>query len=81
MRCGRDVPLSLLGDLKEEKLAIPDSKIWEIADTALHEQPYTMEEISGILGQSVEKTSALYCKRRDGSIFPEPAGGFKLQQR
>jgi N-acetylgalactosamine kinase len=81
LRCRRDVPLSLLGDLKEEKLAIPDSKIWEIADTALHMESYTVEEISGVLGQSVEKTAALYCKRRDGSIFPEPEEGFKLQQR
>jgi len=78
---GREVPISLLGDLKEEKLAIAEPKIWKIADTALHEAPYTLVEIAGILDQSAEKTAALYCKKRDGSIFPQPADGFKLQQR
>jgi len=77
----REVPISLLGDLKQEKLAIAEPEIWEIADKALHEEPYTLEEIAGVLGQSAEKTAALYCKRRDGSIFPEPADRFKLRQR
>jgi N-acetylgalactosamine kinase len=77
----RDVPIFLLGDLKEEKLAVPDSEIRKIADTTLHEDPYTHGEISAILGQTAEKTAQLYCKRRDGSIFPEPADGFKLRQR
>jgi len=78
---GRDVPIFLLGDLKEEKLAVPDSEIWKIAGTTFHEDPYTLGEIAAILGQTAEKTVQLYCKRRDGSIFPEPADGFKLQQR
>jgi N-acetylgalactosamine kinase len=78
---GREVPISLLGDLKEEKLAVAESEIWKIADAALHEDPYTLEETAGILGQSAEKTAALYCQRRDGSIFPQPPEGFKLQQR
>ncbi len=77
----RDVPIFLLGDLKEEKLAVPDSKIWEIAGITFHENPYTLGEIAAILGQTAEKTAQLYCKRRDGSIFPEPEDGFKLQQR
>jgi N-acetylgalactosamine kinase len=80
-RYGREVPISLLGDLDERKLAIPESEIWPIADAALHDDPYTLEEIAGILGQSQEKAAALYCKRRDGSIFPEPPEGFKLRQR
>ncbi|MBN2551136.1 MAG: hypothetical protein JXB06_00140, partial [Spirochaetales bacterium] len=50
-RCGRDVPIFLLGDLKQEKLAIPEPEIWKIADAALHEQPYTLEEIARLLGQ------------------------------
>jgi N-acetylgalactosamine kinase len=77
----REVPISLLGDLEQEKLAIAEAEIWKIADTALHAAPYTLAEIAQILCQSTEKTAALYCKRRDGSIFPEPAEGFKLQQR
>jgi N-acetylgalactosamine kinase len=80
-RHGREVPISLLGDLKQDKLAIADSEIRETADSALHEEPYTLEEIAAILDQSTEKTAALYCKRRDGSVFPEPADGFKLQPR
>jgi N-acetylgalactosamine kinase len=80
-RFGREVPIFLLGDLKQEKLAVPQPEIWKIADGALHEQPYNLEEIAGVLGQDTEKIAALYCKRRDGSIFPQPAEGFKLQQR
>jgi N-acetylgalactosamine kinase len=78
---GRDVPVFLLGDLKEERLAVPDSEIWKIAGTAFHDDPYTLGEIASILGQAVEKTAQLFCKRRDGSIFTEPEDGFKLQQR
>jgi len=77
----RDVPIFLFGDLKEEKLAVPDSEIWKISDSTFRGDPYTLGEIAAILGQTVEKTAQLYCKRRDGSIFPEPEGGFKLQQR
>ena len=80
-RYEREIPISLLGDLKEERLAVAEAEIWRIANAALHKDPYTLEEIAGILGHSSEKTAALYCKRRDGSIFGEPADGFKLQQR
>ena len=62
-------------------MAVPDSEIWKIAGTTFHEDPYTLGEIATILGQTAEKTAQLYCKRRDGSIFPEPEDGFKLQQR
>ena len=78
---GREVPISLLGDLKQEKLAIADPAIWAIADRALHPEPYTLEEVARVLGRSTEKIAALYCKRRDGSNFPEPADGFKLHSR
>jgi N-acetylgalactosamine kinase len=78
---GREVPIFLLGDLKQERLAIAEPEIRKISDTALHGQPYSLAEVARILGESTEKTAALYCKRRDGSIFPEPAEGFKLQQR
>jgi N-acetylgalactosamine kinase len=78
---GRDVPIFLFADLKEEKLAVPDSEIWRISDTTFHEDPYSLGEIAAILGQTVEKTAQLYCKRRDGSIFNEPEDGFKLLQR
>jgi N-acetylgalactosamine kinase len=80
-RYGREVPISLLGDLEEHKLAVAQSEIFELADTVVHEHPYTLEEIAGILGQTPEKTAHLYCRRRDGSIFPEPEGGFKLLPR
>ena len=80
-RYGREVPISMLGDLKEQRLAVPQAEIRPLADSALHETPYTLEEIAALLDQDVEKTAHLYCRRRDGSIFSEPAGGFKLKPR
>jgi N-acetylgalactosamine kinase len=80
-RLCREVPITLLGDLKQEKLAVAETEIRVIAEGALHPQPYTLREIAGVLGQSTEKTAALYCKRRDGSVFAEPAEGFKLHSR
>ncbi|UCF99740.1 MAG: galactokinase [Spirochaetaceae bacterium] len=80
-RFGREVPVALLGDLNEHRLAVPEGEIWTIADAAFHEHPYHLEEIAAILGQKPEKTAHLYCQRRDGTIFPQPTEGFKLQQR
>ena len=80
-RYGREVPVSMLGDLREQRLAVPQAEIDRLANGALHESPYTLKEIASLLGQDVEKTAHLYCKRRDGSIFPEPSGGFKLRPR
>jgi N-acetylgalactosamine kinase len=51
------------------------------AEQALHPAPYSLAEIAGILGASPERTARTYCLRRDGTLFPEPADGFKLYQR
>jgi N-acetylgalactosamine kinase len=78
---GREVPLFLLGDLQEQRLAVRQEEIRELAGRCLHRQPYRLREIAAILGQSPEKTAYLYCGGRDGSILSEPQEGFKLFQR
>ncbi len=80
-RYRREVPLFLLGDLQEERLAVRQREIRELAGRCLHRQPYRLREIAAILGQSPEKTAYVYCRRRDGSILSEPQEGFKLFQR
>jgi N-acetylgalactosamine kinase len=75
------VPLFLLGDLQEQRLAVRQEEIRELAGRCLHRQPYRLREIAAILGQSPEKTAYLYCGGRDGSILSEPQEGFKLFQR
>ncbi len=70
---GRQAPLERIGDLDAESCAE--------AGRALHPAPYTLAEIAAILGCSPEAAARSYCLRRDGSVFPEPAGGFKLHQR
>ncbi len=80
-RLGREPSLSLLGDLKPEKLGLSEEEITQTARGALHERPYTLRELSALLGEPPEAVAAAYCSRRDGTIFPEPADGFKLFQR
>jgi N-acetylgalactosamine kinase len=70
---GREAALERLGDLSAGQR--------QEADRALHPAPYSLAEIAGILGTSREQTARTYCLRRDGSVFPEPADGFKLHQR
>jgi len=80
-RYRRELPLTLLGDLSEEVLGVPQGEIDALADATLHEQAYTLAELAGILETSPEETSRRYCTRRDGTVFPEPEDGFKLRQR
>ncbi len=70
---GREAAPERLGDLNAGQR--------REAERALHPAPYTLAEIAGILGASPEQTARTYCLRRDGSLFPEPADGFKLHQR
>jgi len=80
-RLKRDLPIRLLGDLNENRLSLAEEEIRRLADSALHEAPYSLREIAALLEQSTEQTAKTYCLRRDGSIFPQPADGFKLWQR
>jgi N-acetylgalactosamine kinase len=80
-RYGREVPLRLLGDLRPDHLAIPLAEIRELADSALHVEPYTLADIAASLGRRGEETVRGLCRRHDGSPFPQPPEGFKLQQR
>ena len=75
------MPINFLGDLAEEKLGIPEREIREIADAAFHEDPYSLKEVAALLDRSPVEIAAAFCLRRNGSIFPEPPGGFKLFQR
>jgi N-acetylgalactosamine kinase len=80
-RLGRQVPLQRLGDLREDRLGLPQGEIDTVATEAFHPQPYSLREIAGLLEMTPEQTARTYCLRRDGSIFPEPADGFKLHAR
>ncbi len=77
----RDMPIRLLGDLNEGNLAVPEKEIWELSDRVLHKYPYSLAEIAALLEMTPEQTAKAYCRRRDGSLFAEPADGFKLRQR
>ena len=77
----RELPIRLIGDLNTEKLDIPEDQIRELAEGILHRQPYSLSEIAALLEMKPIETAKRYCKKRDGSIFPEPAEGFKLKNR
>ncbi|MFH1759736.1 MAG: galactokinase [bacterium] len=76
-----DSNISLLGDLNEHKINLPEDKIWEISDNTFHEEAYSLQEISGLLQKGSKETAMEYCMRRDRTILPEPSCGFKLFQR
>ncbi|MBN1835879.1 MAG: galactokinase [Spirochaetales bacterium] len=78
---GREAPLARLGDLKPDRLGLPQAEIDALAAATLHPRPYGLAEIAEALQLSPEETARTYCRRRDGSIFPEPAEGFKLHAR
>jgi N-acetylgalactosamine kinase len=80
-RLGREVALQRLGDLRPDRLGVPRSEIEAVTASALRARPYTLGEIAATLGCGVEETARTYCRRRDGSIFPEPDDGFKLHAR
>lgn len=47
----------------------------------LKEEGYTKAELQEILGMSEDELNRTYCLRKDGTVFPEPAGGFLLYKR
>jgi N-acetylgalactosamine kinase len=80
-RFKREVPLRLIGELTRPLAGLPEAELRAEADRALHREPYTLAEIAAELGSSPEATARTYCQRRDGTVFPQPADGFKLHQR
>jgi N-acetylgalactosamine kinase len=80
-RFRREVPLRLIGDLARPLAGVPVAELRDAADGALHAAPYTLAVIAAELGQCPEATARAYCLRRDGTVFPQPADGFKLFQR
>jgi N-acetylgalactosamine kinase len=77
-RTGREVSLERIGELGDGG---PLAGLRGEADRILHEAPYSLVEIAELLGQRPEETARTYCLRRDGSVFPQPADGFKLHPR
>jgi N-acetylgalactosamine kinase len=94
-RFGREVPLERLGDLEAGAAGLPAAELRAAeggaqpgipglrreASRTLHPAPYSLAEIAGILGRTPAETARTYCLRRDGTVFPEPPDGFKLQPR
>jgi len=77
----REIPLERLGDLASSHMGLPPHKLRLAAEQILHQAPYTLAEIAGILHRTPEQTAQAYCLRRDGTVFPQPADGFKLHAR
>jgi N-acetylgalactosamine kinase len=80
-RLRREVPLLRLGDLRPDRLDVPKAEIEAVIASALNTQPYTLSQVAAALGANAEQTARTYCRRRDGSIFPQPPDGFKLHAR
>lgn len=48
---------------------------------ALKKEGYTLVQLQKILGMKESELNEKYCQRKDGTIFPEPEGGFLLYKR
>lgn len=77
----RRFPIKLIGDLTEPKTGLEHRKIEALSLQALAEDRYHYSRIAEILELPVSEVQEKLCLRRDGSVFPEPADGFKLRQR
>lgn len=77
----REFQILLIGDLTEEKTGLADKEILGHCQTALIEKIYTYQTVAGILELDIAAVQQKYCLRRDQSVFPEPADGFKLYAR
>jgi N-acetylgalactosamine kinase len=70
-----------LADLSSRNTGVPENIIADAAAKVLHESPWRIEEIAGILGMTPEEARRKYCTTGDGSEVPEPEEGFLLLQR
>ena len=73
--------IQYIGDLTQAKVGRKRAWIDHEANTVLHPQPYTLEDISEVLGMSPEEVQTRYCLRKDGTVFPTPEEGFELYKR
>ena len=73
--------LEYIGDVTPAKTGLPSSRLDELVAAIFHEEPYSPEEIAGLLGIPVALLKTRYCRMRDGSQFPIPPEGFKLYHR
>ncbi len=80
-KLGREAGIELIGDLTEDKLNLPKAETRRTADGLLREEPYSLADIAAVLEVDAAAVQQEYCRRKDGSLFPEPYEGFKLKQR
>jgi N-acetylgalactosamine kinase len=51
------------------------------AENAIHESPWRLDDIAGVLGVTPDAVRREYCTTGNGSVVPEPENGFQLLQR
>jgi len=80
-RSGTAVAVRRFGDLREDVLPFTREELREFAEHALRERTYSLRRIAAILDTSPGETAVRFCRRRDGSLLPEPTDGFQLARR
>ena len=73
--------ISLLGDISSKHLGITTGELELFISGALHPGIYSLRELSELFRVSPEETARRFCRRKDGSVMPEPPGGYKIYQR
>ena len=73
--------IKYIGDLTPAKTGLSPEALEMLVAEAVHPEPYTLADIGTALDLSPREVEAKWCKRRDGSMFPEPSDGFMLFKR
>ncbi len=73
--------IKYIGDLTPAKTGLSFQDIEALVAEAVHPEPYTLADIGTALDLSPREVEAKWCKRRDGSMFPEPSDGFMVCKR
>jgi len=73
--------IKFIGDLTPAKTGLSPDALEALVAEAVHPQHYTLADIGTALDLSPREVEAKWCKRRDGSMFPEPTDGFMLYKR
>ncbi len=80
-QCGVQTQPVRLADLSSRNTGLSEKTIADAAEEILHESPWRMDEIAGILDMTPEAVRRRYCTTGDGSVVAEPETGFLLLQR
>lgn len=71
-----------LGDLTPENIGISEEERNDlIFNKLLKKEGYSYQDLSQELNLSCEEIAQKYCRMADGSLLPEPKGGFALLRR